>query len=178
MKKQTEWLMLSLFTILLAGTALVMEQSAWSAESQYPNGWAAKGDKTMLSANDKLAILDTIARYNLAADKRDVEATVNLYTDDGYIDGDFQARAGEAFGEDLRKIFEMEGTLKRHVSTNHIIEGEGDQAVVDSLLTVFEGETAPAVLATVVIHDELRKVDGHWLVARHHVAIDPSARGN
>lgn len=130
----------------------------------------------MLSADDKLAILDTIARYNIAADKRDVDAMIDLYTEDGYIEGDFQVRAGEAFGEDLRKIFEMEGTLKRHVSTNHIIEGDGDRAVVDSLLIVFEGETAPAVGATVVIRDELRKIDGRWLVARHHVVIDPSVR--
>jgi hypothetical protein len=36
MKKQTEWLALSLFTILLTGTALVMEQGAWSVESQRP----------------------------------------------------------------------------------------------------------------------------------------------
>lgn len=123
-----------------------------------------------LSADDKLAILDTIARYNIAADKRDVEATIDLYTDDGYIDGFFQARAGRAFGEDLKSIFEGEAnTLNRHVSVNHVIAGDSDRAVVDSLLIVFQGDMPAAVRGTVVIRDELRKVEGRWLVARHHI---------
>ena len=131
-----------------------------------------------LSADDKLVILDTIARYNRAADKHDVEATTSLYTDDGFIDGFFQARAGKAFAEDLQKIFEMEsGTLNRHVSTNHIIEGDGDRAVVDSLLIVFKGDMFKGeevtVGATVVIRDELRKVGSRWLVARHTVGRKP-----
>jgi uncharacterized protein (TIGR02246 family) len=128
-----------------------------------------------LTADDRFSILDVIARYNRAADERDVEATVALYTEDGYIDGDFStARGREGLRADLPGIFEMEGTLKRHVTTNHIIEGDGDTATVRSMLVVLEGETAPAVGATSVIADELRKVDGRWLVARHHVKIDPT----
>jgi ketosteroid isomerase-like protein len=117
-----------------------------------------------LSADDKLAILDTIARYNIAADRHDIEATVNLYTDDGCIDGYFQARAGKAFREDLQKIFEMHGkTFNRHVSTNHIIEGDGDGAVADSVLIVFQGDPSKGepviVRGTVVIRDKLLKVE-------------------
>ncbi len=130
-----------------------------------------------LSADDKLAILDTIARYNLAADKHDLEATVDLYTDDGCIDGYFQARAGKDFREDLQKILAMhEKTVNRHVSTNHIIEGHDDRAAVGSLLIVFQGDPSKGesviVKGTVVIRDELRKVDGRWLVARHTVGAN------
>lgn len=130
----------------------------------------------MLSADDRLSILETIARYNLAADRRDVEATVSLYADDGFIDGDFQARPGDEFAADLEKIFEMEGTLKRHMSVNHVIEGGEDRATIDSLLVVVEGEEAPGVGASALIRDEMVKRDGRWLITRHTVKIDPSMR--
>ena len=130
-----------------------------------------------LTADDRLAILDLIARYNRLADDRDVEGTVELYTADGYIHGDFATAPGhDGMRADLPAIFAMEGTLKRHISTNHIVEGDGEQATVRSMLLVVEGETLPAVGATADITDELIKQDGQWRVARHHVAIDASMR--
>lgn len=130
----------------------------------------------MLSADDRLSILETIARYNLAADRRDVKATIDLYAGDGFIDGDFEATAGDRFAGDLERIFEMEGTLKRHVSVNHVIEGGEGKAQVESLLIVVEGEAAPGVGASALIRDEMVKQDGRWLIARHTVKIDPSMR--
>ena len=131
----------------------------------------------MLSIEDRLAVVDVIARYNRFADGRDVEGTVALYTEDGYIDGDFNTGRGpEGLRADLPGIFEMEGTLKRHASVNHLIDGDDDEATVRSLLVVVEGETLPGVGATADITDELRKVDGRWKVQRHHVAIDPAMR--
>lgn len=131
----------------------------------------------MLSAEDRLNILEVLARYNRLADERDVEGTVALYKEDGYIHGDFQTGEGHAgLRADLPGIFEMEGTLKRHITTNHIIDGDGGRATVRSMLVVIEGETLPGVGATADITDELVKVDGSWRLRRHHVAIDPSMR--
>jgi ketosteroid isomerase-like protein len=134
-------------------------------------------DDMTLTADDRLAILEVIARYNRLADERDVEGTVALYTDTGYIDGDFSTGVGpDGLRADLPGIFAMEGTLKRHISINHLIDGDGARATVRSLLLVVEGETLPAVGATADITDELHKQDGRWLLARHHVAIDPAMR--
>lgn len=131
----------------------------------------------MLSTDDRLAILEVIAHYNRLADERDVEATVALYTEDGFIDGDFQTGPGpDGLRADLPGIFAMEGTLKRHITTNDLIEGQEDRATVRSLLLVVEGETLPGVGATADITDELLKVNGQWKIAHHHVAIDPSMR--
>lgn len=131
----------------------------------------------MLTTEDRLAIADVIARYNRLADDRDVEGTVALYADDGRIDGDFNTGPGaDGLRADLPGIFALEGTLKRHITTNHIIEGDGTQATVRSILVVCEGESLPGVGATADITDELRKIDGEWKIARHHVAIDPAMR--
>lgn len=132
----------------------------------------------MLPTEDYLAILDVIARANLAADDKDVETTAAHYTPDGQITGSFTARPGAPFRDDLAKMFQGEGTLKRHVPANPVIEGEGDRATVRWVLVVFEGETAPNLVATCLVRDEMRKVGGRWLIAHHDVRIDPSMKAN
>ena len=127
-----------------------------------------------LTVEDRLDIVDLINRYNTLADERDVEGTVACYTEEGQITGDFGTGEGHAaMREDLPAIFDAEGTLKRHLAVNHQLSGDGTTAEARYVLAVLEGEHLPSVGATAVITDDLRKVDGAWLVRRHHVAIDP-----
>ena len=132
-----------------------------------------------LSADDRFALLDLIARYNLAADEKDVEATVAYYTDDGQISGDMSTGRGkDAMREGLPKIFQAEVTLKRHIATN-VRFGEPNasgEVEVGYVLLVMEAGAIPAAVATSMITDTFRRVDGAWKVAHHHVAVDPSAR--
>ena len=132
-----------------------------------------------LSADDRFALLDLIARYNLAADEKDVEATVAHYTDDGYIEGDMSTGRGkDAMREGLPDIFATEVTLKRHIATNVRFGEPDDQGEVEVgyVLLVMEAGAVPVAVATSMITDTFRRVDGEWKVARHHVAVDPSAR--
>lgn len=129
-----------------------------------------------LTPQDRFDILDLIARYNRAADDRDVEGTLAVYSDDGAIEGDFQAGPGSSFRDALMAIFESEGTLKRHVSVNHAFHEVADGVAVQSLLVVVEGESAPAVVATATVRDQFRREQGLWKLHRHHVQIDPSLR--
>jgi len=128
------------------------------------------------SPADRLEMLQAIARYNRAADERDVEAYVAEFTQDGVIEGHMTTAPGrDGLRADLPGLFAMEGTLKRHLSVNHVVsgDGDGDAATVRSMLLVVEGEGEPEVVATAQITDDMRRVDGRWLVARHHVDIDP-----
>ncbi|MBV9076385.1 MAG: nuclear transport factor 2 family protein [Methylobacteriaceae bacterium] len=127
-----------------------------------------------LTADDRLAILDVLARANWAADAKDVEELADHYAPDGQISGAFQAQAGDGFRGDLRRIFDGEGSLKRHLLANPVIEGDGDRAQVTWLMPVFEGETEPALVATCKVTDELRRENGRWLIVHHRVEIDPS----
>jgi hypothetical protein len=131
----------------------------------------------MLTADDKLEILDLIHRYNWLADLRDVPGTLAEYADGGAIEGDFSAGPGGAFASELEGVFAMEGTLKRHVAANvRFLDGDASRAAVEYVLVVFEGESAPGVGATSVVRDELRREGGRWKVYRHRVRIDPSLR--
>ena len=131
-----------------------------------------------LSAEDRFAILDVIAQYNLAADEKDVEATLALYTEDGQIGGDMSTRKGkDAMRQDLPDIFAAEVTLKRHIASNiQFKERNGDEVEVSYILLVIEGGIVPLTVATAIITDNCRLVSEDWKVAKHHVAIDPNAR--
>jgi ketosteroid isomerase-like protein len=128
-----------------------------------------------LTADDRFAILELLAHYNRLADERDVEGTVALYHPDGVITGHMATPPGhDGLREGLPQLFDMEGTLKRHLSLNHVVEERGDRVVARSMLLVVEAGTVPGVGATADITDEVVKVDGHWRVLRHHVVIDPA----
>ena len=130
-----------------------------------------------LSAEDRLGIMDVVARYNLAADEKDVESTLLHYAENGQIEGFYSTGRGkEAMRRDLPAIFEGEGTLKRHLAPNLVIDGDGENARVGYVLLVVEGEERPMVGATVRITDEMTKVDGRWLISRHLIEVDPSIR--
>ena len=132
-----------------------------------------------LSADDRFALLDVIYAYNLAADEKDVEATLAHYVDDGWIDGDMETGKGkEAMRRDLPKIFKAEVTLKRHLANNvRFATPETENEVTATyVLLVMEGQAAPISIATSIVTDRFRRVDGTWKVVHHHVAVDPNAR--
>ncbi len=130
-----------------------------------------------LSVEHRLEILELLSRYNLAADDKDVEAMVTDFADDGVIEGFYSTGQGkEAMRRDLPPIFEAEGTLKRHLALNPRMSGDGEVAEASYVLLVVEGEERPAVGATALIRDELRKVADRWLVVRHRIEVDPSIK--
>ena len=104
-----------------------------------------------------------------------MESTLFHYTGDGQIEGFYSTGRGkEAMRRDLPAIFEGEGTLKRHLAPNLVIDGDGESARVSYVLLVIEGEERPMVGATARITDEMTKVDGRWLISRHLIEVDPS----
>ena len=130
-----------------------------------------------LTLEDRLEILELLSGYNLAADEKNVEAMLADFADDGVIEGFYSTGQGqEAMRRDLPAIFEAEGTLKRHLTLNPRISGDGETAEVSYILMVVEGEERPAVGATALIRDELRKVGDRWLVVRHRIEVDPSIK--
>lgn len=133
----------------------------------------------MLSPEDRFAILDVIYAYNLAADKKDVEATLEHYVDEGYIDGDMSTGKGKAaMRKDLPSIFAAEVTLKRHIANNvrFLSVDESGDVTVQYVLLVMEAKAAPVSIATSIITDRFRRVDDTFKLLHHHVAVDPSAR--
>ncbi len=132
-----------------------------------------------LSADDRFAILDVIHSYNLAADEKDVEATLTHYVEEGWIDGDMETGRGhEAMRRDLPGVFAPEMTLKRHLACNVRFgqEQAGGEVTIEYILLVMEGQLASIPIATSRITDRFRRMEEGWKVVHHHVAVDPSSR--
>lgn len=119
-------------------------------------------------------ILDLLARYNHAGGDWDVEGFVALFAEDGVLKHGGVLRGHDGLREGLPRI--MYGTKKHYIGVNHVVCGGGDRAEVRSTLLIVEAETIPAIVATSSLLDEVRRVDGRWLVARRSVTGDPNYR--
>ena len=132
--------------------------------------------KTSLSADDRLDILDMLARYYLANDAKDVEQALTECTADAVITGDFEMRADHQ-REDLQKIYAGEPGKKRHLMLNPIfLSATDDQVEVRHLMLVIEASLVPATIATSNVYDKIRRVNGDWKIAEHRIEVDPSAK--
>jgi hypothetical protein len=148
----------------------------------------------MLSADDRMDMIDAIARYNNASDTRVVEDFVAEFAEDARFSGGVNSNVDglPAFSftvggteatprrkEHLRTVlpgmFDHQGTHKRHLATNFAFRPRPDGRVdVDYVLFVLEAEAAPAVGATAWVTNRFRHEGGRWLVEEHALSVDPS----
>lgn len=126
-----------------------------------------------LSAEDKLELLDIDARLDWAVDAGDVDGWVALFT----LDGALEASYGSARGSDELKAMlqKLEGGFskgKRHTTSNHRVEGDGDEARLSGYLVVFEREETPKVVATATYTDTYVRIGGAWKVRHRKLDLD------
>jgi uncharacterized protein (TIGR02246 family) len=133
-----------------------------------------------LTDADRSEIVELVARYNWALDiTRDPEAVADCFTDDGvFVSGNGsggRTRAGlvEYFGGGGERLRPGDAPVLRHWTTNHLVEGDGDEATHSAyILLIALGEAGARVDRTGVYRDRLRRVDGRWLFAERQVSID------
>jgi uncharacterized protein (TIGR02246 family) len=121
----------------------------------------------MTDAADREAIHELIARYCLAFDEADAPGWAGCYTEDGEFDGAGQLLRGrpamEAF---LNGI----GPSDLHrLTTNHIIDLDGDTARCRSSVVLL---SKGVIVSSGRVADELRRVDGRWLIHRRAYTSD------
>lgn len=118
-----------------------------------------------LPAEDQLAILELLSRYNQAVGEGDPEGVAACFTDDGYVNGKNGYSQGHA---QLRKIGLLATAERqlRHIVTNTIITARAETtavADVKSHLLYFEVTSAGITfLASGIYTDVVAKVDGEW----------------
>lgn len=127
-----------------------------------------------LSIEDRLTIHEILARLDHAVDASDWDTYLSFYTDDATMDPGF---APPVSGRDaIREFLEAtEGNTrgKRHVATNVVVDGGGNEATARSYLTVIEREDIPRIVATAVIEDTLTRHEAGWQITGHVVRVDP-----
>lgn len=126
-----------------------------------------------LSTEDRLDILEVLARADDAASRRDADAYASLLTEGAVLEGE----KGEFHGrEDIRRavveVWNSEGDATVHLTLNAVIEGSigtNDEVVAHSTLMIVTAESTPKMLTISRITHDLRKEQGSWRIARRKV---------
>jgi uncharacterized protein (TIGR02246 family) len=123
-------------------------------------------------ADDRDAIRDLYARYVSALDAGEAATFASLYADDGVFVGGGTG-GDDVVGRDALEAFAaslVPGSVHR-LSLNHVIDVDGDAAACRSSIVVLSGT---AVVSTGRVHDQFRRVDGAWRIARRTFTPDPA----
>ena len=124
-----------------------------------------------LSAEDKIAIQELSAAYANAMDTGDVDGWLETWAPDGVWEGGVGRYEGK---ERLAQLLTDLGSRvvgKRHIMSNFVIDGDGDDAMQTCYLLIIDRakENLPG---TAVYVDTLRKIDGQWFFAYRKVQLD------
>jgi uncharacterized protein (TIGR02246 family) len=127
--------------------------------------------RTQLSAEDRLDIMDLIARYAYTLDNGDLDGYVNNFAPDGVL---FEQHTGR---DQIREYVGMlmrqgrAGPLPngdvayRHFVGSPVIDGQDGRATVHSYLLWVNMGTEPPVSAAAEYTDDVVKQDGQWFFA-------------
>jgi ketosteroid isomerase-like protein len=127
-----------------------------------------------LSTEDKIAIQELSNTHVKYLDAHDVDAWADCWVPDGQ----FIATYGTFTGHEAIKGF-IRGHIAagkedgaRHVLTNYVIEGDGDQASVYSLVVKIQVEKAPFIIASGVYNDVAVRTPAGWKFQSRQLDVD------
>lgn len=153
--------------------------------------------------SDERKVQEVLAHYVRAADRRDGKSQGALFTDDAIVDvfiktgPDAYEKVGEpivggagvAYAVDYFMAPHPEGGSSHHVTADHVIEVDGDEAHMNAHFVVFEvralsrpaggwPEDAFGAQGTIrpiesgYYDTDLHRIDGEWKIVRHSVLHD------
>lgn len=136
----------------------------------------------MLSVEDRLAIEQLYARYNLATDMDDTESLVQCFTPDGVFKGRLdEARGHAAMRAQAVARIEMKRAHGQknyqHWNGSLVLEGDSGRGRASGLCYMLFVAKAPdadeysiQVMGSYV--DELTNADGRWLFTSRRITFD------
>lgn len=122
-----------------------------------------------VTAEQTVAALELVARFERAVDRRDGAAFASLFTDDGRITGSMQANRNDVTDRIQR---DSDGPPLAHLTANHIVSAHGAGGLqIEYVLVVLALDGAsPRILRVNQITDDLVSTPDGWRVRRHDVA--------
>jgi hypothetical protein len=133
----------------------------------------------MLSPEDRFAIEQLLARYCACLDLGDARGWAQCFT----VDGEFGVRNMHK-GRDRLEVHCADVFLRRqanpwanvqHWNGNLVVEGGAGAARALSCLAMLgrvRDTGAMTIVAQGWYHDQLRKIDGHWLFQSRRISFD------
>lgn len=133
------------------------------------------GETVTLSAEDRLDILELLARADTAASDRDADAYLALFSDDAVLDGaQGDYRGKDALREAVGRIWPAEPPGTVHLTLNATIDPAGEQdgepaAMARSVLVIVGPGPASAIVHVARIAQQVRRSGGTWRIVRRTV---------
>ncbi len=131
----------------------------------------------MLTAVDRLDILDVVTRADDAATRRDADAYVAFFTNDAVLDGDKGDHRGkERLRQSVVRIWESEGSMTTHCTMNAVInriDDDTNRAVVRSQLMILRNESPVTIASLSFITQHLVRMGSQWFIERRSVRSAP-----
>lgn len=120
------------------------------------------------TAEDRLAIMELVGRYNNSIDQREPAAWAATFVPGGVfqVDDNPEIRGHAALEQMVRELPPANG---RHWTTNTLIEGRADAASARMYLAIINRDDA---IMTGTYHDQLQKQAGVWRFTSRHVLVD------
>jgi hypothetical protein len=125
-----------------------------------------------LTAEDRLDIMDLLARYARCLDSGDLDGYVDNFAPDGVFDGTYglstghaeiRAYIGQVIAEGRGGPLPNGDVAYRHFVGNPVIDGAGDHATVHSYMNLVNMGTDPPISATAEYNDSVVKLNGRWV---------------
>jgi pimeloyl-ACP methyl ester carboxylesterase len=133
-------------------------------------GDASPSDRKESTVDDIEAIKQLVARYNLAFDYGDVDGYLATWTEDGLFHRSNALRSYRGHDE-LRELITTFPVQGRHVSTNFVIDVDGDRATASSYLLYLSADGYQPVMFG-VYSDELVRGGSGWQFAARRLQVD------
>ncbi len=128
-----------------------------------------------LTTEDQLEIQGLVARYNHAIDSGEGQDYAGTFTLQGVLDaGALVVEGREALAKFATGLPSSQHS-PRHITTNLVIEGDGDRATVRAYVQMYvlAGDPPHPELAVSGKYDDaLVRDDGHWVFERRVFTID------
>jgi uncharacterized protein (TIGR02246 family) len=132
-----------------------------------------------LSAEDRLDVMDLVARYAECVDSGDAAGYAALFTPDGVVEHSAGTVEGREAIESWVAALAQENRVGKASRLKHImglpvVRGDGDKATARTYVTIprhmESGQIQIRLAGT--YHDECVKVDGAWLFAKRVIDLD------
>ncbi len=128
-----------------------------------------------MTPEDRLDILELLARADDAASRRDVEGYLSLFSEDASLEGDKGAHRGkDALRAIVPKVWEGEGPATRHLTLNAVLnpqDGSPDLVLATSTLLIVGAGTTPQLQSIATIAQLIAKEAGTWRIRRRTVRL-------
>jgi hypothetical protein len=130
-----------------------------------------------LSVEDRLEIMEVVARADWAATRRDADTYVGLFTEDAVLDGaQGEHRGSVELRRSVGPVWASEGTVSAHLTLNTVVrpvDSDSQRATAMSVLLIVQGPLSLSVAGSWIIDQDLIQVDGMWRIERRSVSPLP-----